>query len=327
MVARSRSVLQEQTVEVMEAVVWRSVAVVWRCSSGGPWRSSGGARREVRGGRLEALAAGGGKDGSRAAQGMQNEVMEAVVWRCLSGVEVMEAVVWRCSSGGPWWSSGGARCRWREGREPCSPRDAERRTEAEVLEAEASLEAKGLEAANLQGLETAEVLEATAGLEAEANLEVLESVGLEAAAAAILEADYLEVDCGDHPRGPGGGVLECPEAAAPHPAVGPVEVLEETAPAVEDGWGIRRWRIEGVTGDEDHCSGADDPPPPPHSFPEKRTDLRPTAQQTRDSLWNRFNKVDLSFRRLKGRPDVWQLGVTVQRPNAALNYTSVSYSP
>ncbi|CAL8394454.1 unnamed protein product [Arctogadus glacialis] len=41
----------------------------------------------------------------------------------------------------------------------------------------------------------------------------------------------------------------------------------------------------------------------------------------------KFNKVDLSFRRLKGRPDVWQLGVMVQRPNAALNYTSVSYSP
>ena len=39
---------------------------------------------------------------------------------------------------------------------------------------------KGLEAANLEGLETAEVLEATAGLEVEANLEVLESVGLEA---------------------------------------------------------------------------------------------------------------------------------------------------
>ena len=53
------------SVEVMEAVVWR-------CSSGGPWRSSGGARREVRGGRLEALAAGGGKAGSRAAQRMQN---------------------------------------------------------------------------------------------------------------------------------------------------------------------------------------------------------------------------------------------------------------
>ncbi|CAL8374865.1 unnamed protein product [Arctogadus glacialis] len=33
------------------------------------------------------------------------------------------------------------------------------------------------------------------------------------------------------------------------------------------------------------------------------------------------------IKRLKGRPDVRQLGVTVQRPNAALNYTSVSYSP
>ncbi|CAL8373959.1 unnamed protein product [Boreogadus saida] len=48
----------------------------------------------------------------------------------------------------------------------------------------------GLQAANLEGLETAEVLEATAGLEAEANME---AVGLEAAAAAILEANYLEV--------------------------------------------------------------------------------------------------------------------------------------
>ncbi|CAL8305861.1 unnamed protein product [Boreogadus saida] len=133
----------------------------------------------------------------------------------------------------------------------------------------------------------AEVLEAEAGLEAEASLEAAVAwrrawrqptwkawsrEGLEAAAAAILEAD-----CGDHPGGPGGGVLEGPEAAAPHPAVGPVEVqavgpvevLEETVPAVEDGWGIRRWRIEGVTGDEDHCSGADDPPPP-LIFPEKR---------------------------------------------------------
>ncbi|CAL8235877.1 unnamed protein product [Boreogadus saida] len=60
------------------------------------------------------------------------------------------------------------------------------------------MEGQGLEAANLEGLETAEVLEATAGLEAEANLEVLEAevleaVGLEAAAAAILEANYLEV--------------------------------------------------------------------------------------------------------------------------------------
>ncbi|CAL8374116.1 unnamed protein product [Arctogadus glacialis] len=41
---------------------------------------------------------------------------------------------------------------------------------------------KGLEAANLEGLETAEVLEATAGLEVEANLE-----GLEAAVGSNLE--------------------------------------------------------------------------------------------------------------------------------------------
>ncbi|CAL8296689.1 unnamed protein product [Arctogadus glacialis] len=167
-----------------------------------------------------------------------------------------------------------------------------------------------------KGLEAAEVLEATAGLEVEANLEGLEAAvgsnlegpavastwrrsawrarrrrrrpggpgggvgGLEgpAAASAAWRARRRR------PGGPGGGVggLEGPEAAAPHPAVGPVEVLEEMVPAVEDGWGIRRWR---------------------------------------------FNKVDLSFRRLKGRPDVRQLGVMVQRPNAALNYTSVSYSP
>ncbi|XP_059911198.1 uncharacterized protein LOC132460160 isoform X2 [Gadus macrocephalus] len=46
---------------------------------------------------------------------------------------------------------------------------------------------KGLEAANLEGLETAEVLEATAGLDVEANLEVLESVGLEAVVETNLE--------------------------------------------------------------------------------------------------------------------------------------------
>ncbi|CAL8240445.1 unnamed protein product [Gadus morhua 'NCC'] len=50
------------------------------------------------------------------------------------------------------------------------------------------------------------------------------------------------------------------------------------------------------------------PPPPPLIFPEKRT-----GQQTRDSV-ERINKVDLSFRRLKGRSDVRQLCVTVQRP-------------
>ncbi|XP_030222793.1 uncharacterized protein LOC115551280 isoform X9 [Gadus morhua] len=46
---------------------------------------------------------------------------------------------------------------------------------------------KGLEAANLEGLETAEILEATAGLEVEANLVVLESVGLEAVVGTNLE--------------------------------------------------------------------------------------------------------------------------------------------
>ncbi|CAL8292536.1 unnamed protein product [Boreogadus saida] len=86
---------------------------------------------------------------------------------------------------------------------------------------------KGLEAANLEGLETGEVLEV------EANLEVLESVGLESVG---LEAA-------------GGSNLEGLEA-------------------VVASWWARRRRqlliqIEGVTGDEDHCSGADDPPPPP----------------------------------------------------------------
>ncbi|CAL8337512.1 unnamed protein product [Arctogadus glacialis] len=38
------------------------------------------------------------------------------------------------------------------------------------------------------------------------------------------------------------------------------------------------------------------------------------------------DKIKSATWRLKGRPDVRQLGVTVQRPNAALNYTSVSYS-
>ncbi|CAL8380362.1 unnamed protein product [Gadus morhua 'NCC'] len=33
-------------------------------------------------------------------------------------------------------------------------------------------------------------------------------------------------------------------------------------------------------------------------------------------MWNRFNEVDLYFRRLKARPDVRQLCVMVQRPNA-----------
>ncbi|CAL8262928.1 unnamed protein product [Arctogadus glacialis] len=121
------------------------------------------------------------------------------------------------------------------------------RTEAEVLEAEASLEGleaavawrswrrptwkgrhggpgggsssseKGLEAANLESLETAEVLEATAGLEVEANLEVLESVGLE-----VLES----ADCGDHP---GGGVHLAAAGLAVAKGLEAVANLEATA--------------------------------------------------------------------------------------------------
>ncbi|CAL8237132.1 unnamed protein product [Boreogadus saida] len=66
--------------------------------------SSGGARREVHGGRLEALAAGGGKARSRAAQGMQNDAFSATRTssRIRSEAEVLEAeasleaaVAWR----------------------------------------------------------------------------------------------------------------------------------------------------------------------------------------------------------------------------------------
>ncbi|CAL8269507.1 unnamed protein product [Gadus morhua 'NCC'] len=133
--------------------------------------SSGGARREVRGGRLEALAAGGGKAGSRAAQGMQNEGLRRRSWR--------QRPAWRR--------------RWPGGPGGVQPGRG-------GMEGQVAAPHPGLEAANLEGPEMAEVLEA------EANLEVLESVGLEAAAAAILEVDYLEVleaDCGDRP---GGGV-------------------------------------------------------------------------------------------------------------------------
>ncbi|CAL8402706.1 unnamed protein product [Arctogadus glacialis] len=142
MVASSHSVLQEQTVEVMEVLAVRSVAVVWRRSL-----------------QME------GRPGAVQPKG----------------------------------------CR-----------------------------TKGLEAANLEGLETAEVLEATAGLEVEANLEVLE--GLEAAVGSNLEGleavvetnlEGLEAVVGTNlevpavastwrrrPERPGGGVLKGPAAAS-----------------------------------------------------------------------------------------------------------------
>ncbi|CAL8362848.1 unnamed protein product [Arctogadus glacialis] len=119
MVARSRSVLQEQTGEPwnctsyklllgvvksrgdgggrLEVLVWRSVAVVWRCSSGGPWRSSGGARREVHGGRLVALAAGGGKERRTEAEVLEAEASleAAVAWRS------WRRPTWKGRPGGP----------------------------------------------------------------------------------------------------------------------------------------------------------------------------------------------------------------------------------
>ncbi|XP_056434668.1 uncharacterized protein LOC130372597 [Gadus chalcogrammus] len=124
----------------LEALAVRTVAVVWRRS---PWRSSGGARREVHGSRLEALAAGGGKAGSRAAQRMQNEGRRRRSWRRR-----------------PAW-----RRRWPGGPGGVQPGRG-------GMEGQVAAPHPGLEAAIM------EVLEATAGLEAEANLEVLKSVGL-----------------------------------------------------------------------------------------------------------------------------------------------------
>ncbi|CAL8404128.1 unnamed protein product [Boreogadus saida] len=269
MVARSRSVLQEQTVEVMEVLAVRSVAVVWRRSL----------QMEGRPGAVQpngCRTKGGGPGGGGGLEVLEASNLEGAAWRARWWLLIQRvsavASTRRRRPGGPGGGGGGVlegpAASWRARRRPGGPggggsssKGLRRRSwrrrwpggPGGVQPGRGGMEGqvvaphpKGLEAANLEGLETAEVLEATAGLEAEANLEVLESVGLEgleAAAAAILEADYLEADCGDHPGGPGGGVhlaavgLEGPAAAAaaaaPHPAVGPVEVLEETVPAVE----------------------------------------------------------------------------------------------
>ncbi|XP_056463352.1 heterogeneous nuclear ribonucleoprotein 87F-like [Gadus chalcogrammus] len=89
MLARSRSVLQEQTVEVMEAVVWRSVAV----------------------------HAGGGKAGSRAAQRMQNEGLRRRSWRQRPAWRSWRRPTWKGRHGGPGGGSsskgpGGSQPRW-----------------------------------------------------------------------------------------------------------------------------------------------------------------------------------------------------------------------
>ncbi|CAL8262898.1 unnamed protein product [Arctogadus glacialis] len=194
--------------------------------------------RRVRGGRLEVLAVRSvavvwrhslqveGRPGAfpppslhlPGAQGMQNEGLRRRSWRQRA---------WRR--------------RWPGG--PGGGQPGRGGMEGQV----AAPHPKGLEAANLESLETAEGLEATAGLEAEANLEVLESVawrrqqrpswrrtswrrtvaaGLEVAngleAVANLEATVGPEAAASwrarrrrRPGGPGGGgVLEGPEAAA-----------------------------------------------------------------------------------------------------------------
>ncbi|XP_030196796.1 uncharacterized protein LOC115531584 [Gadus morhua] len=85
MVPRSRSVLQEQTVEVMEAVVWRSVAVVWRRSlqiEGRPVAVQPKGCRTVRHGTAWT-----------EAEVLEAEVLEAEVRVAEAGLEA--AVAWR----------------------------------------------------------------------------------------------------------------------------------------------------------------------------------------------------------------------------------------
>ncbi|CAL8301453.1 unnamed protein product [Boreogadus saida] len=182
--------------------------------------ASGGARREVRGGRLEALAAGGGKAGSRrAAQRMQNEGLRRRSWR--------QRPDWRRRwHGGP---GGGM--------------------EGQV----ADPHPKGLEVeANLEGLEAA----------VGSNLE-----GLEAVVGTTLEvpavASTWRRTCVTFQKKLGD--------VAEVQAVGPVEVLEETVPAVE----VRRRLVirptsssfmEGLKeslGMKITAQGLTTPPPPP----------------------------------------------------------------
>ncbi|XP_059925766.1 uncharacterized protein LOC132470864 isoform X2 [Gadus macrocephalus] len=95
---------------------------------------------------------------------------------------------------------------------------------------------KGLEAANLEGLETAEVLEA--------NLEVLESVGLEAVVGSNLEG--LEAVVGTNLEGLEAVVgtnLEVPAVASTWRRVsleGPAAVVSLEGPAAAASW--RAWR-------------------------------------------------------------------------------------
>ncbi|CAL8300503.1 unnamed protein product [Boreogadus saida] len=120
--------------------------------------SSGGARLEVRGGRLEVLAV-------RSV---------AVVWRRSLQVEGRPGAVQPngCRTRPAWRQRPAWRRWWPGGPGGVQPGRG-------GMEGQVAAPHPGLEAADLEGLETAKVLEATAGLEVETNLEVLESVGLE----------------------------------------------------------------------------------------------------------------------------------------------------
>ncbi|CAL8240544.1 unnamed protein product [Gadus morhua 'NCC'] len=155
-----------------------------------------GGRLEVRGGRLEALAAGGGKAGSRAAQGRQNEGLRREVLEAEASLEA--AVAWR-SWRRPTWKGrhggpGGGSSSRPGGGQPGRPGDG-------------------------------------GGPGGGGQLESWSRWGLEAAAAALLEVDYLRswrriVETGLEVASNGGGRLEVVATWRSLEATAGLEVLE-----------------------------------------------------------------------------------------------------
>ncbi|CAL8375625.1 unnamed protein product [Arctogadus glacialis] len=137
-------------------------------------------------------------------------------------VEMMEAVVWRCSSGGPWRSSGGARLEVRGGR-------------LEVLVWRSVAVVWRCSSGGPWRSSGGARLEVHGG-----RLEVLVWRSV-----AVVWRCSLQVEGRPGAVQPNGCRTKKLGDVAEVQAVGPVEVLEETVPAVEDGWGIRRWRSEG----------------------------------------------------------------------------------
>ncbi|CAL8404172.1 unnamed protein product [Boreogadus saida] len=175
----------------------------------------------------------------------------------------------------------------------------------------------------------AESLEGQRRLEAENQLEVLERVkgetwSLEGGGSGHPGGDVLEADCGD--RHPGAiSIHDREDVRRVHidtcahfrrnevtyvggHGVGPVESLEETVPAVMEG-------PKAVHRDSEQ--------PAPLTMTEPSILITGSGQRTDLSLISSRLETPCGT----GRPDVRQLGVTVQRPNAVLNYTSVSNSP